>query len=419
MRKSLPCSAFFLAAILLTTLASAQQADRFAYASTDVQGQNSNWSFLRKLDLQTGTYSDVLLNGSDISYLAYDATSKKQFTAPLNDVRYGTAVNASFATGVAALAYDKKNNRLYYTPMFIDQLRYIDLKSMKVFYVTDQVFTGKPQKSSDQGNIVTRMVIAADGDGYAMTNDGMQLIRFTTGKKLQITDLGSLVDDPANKGVSIHNSCSSFGGDKIADDDGNLYVFSARNNVFKVNIGSHVATLLGPVSGLPNGFTINGAAVNENNQVVVGSAVESASYFIIDIKTLSATPFKITGAVWHSSDLANSNLYVSGNKPKATTTDLISRSTPANTGDGRINIFPNPITNNQFTIQFNDFETGNYTVQVTDVTGRQLMQQAVNVAGDNQSQTIRLSSSAARGVYLVKVTDPNSKSVFSTKIVLQ
>ena len=29
MRKSLPCSAFFLATILLTTLASAQQADRF------------------------------------------------------------------------------------------------------------------------------------------------------------------------------------------------------------------------------------------------------------------------------------------------------------------------------------------------------------------------------------------------------
>ena len=419
MRKRLPCNFLLLASILFTSLVSAQQADRFAYSTTDIQGQNGNWSFLRKLNLQTGEYSEILLNGNDISYLAYDATTKKQFTAPLNDVHYGNAINAAFGTGVAAIAYDKNNNRLYYTPMFIDQLRYVDLKSMKVYYLADQGFTGKPQKSSDQGNIVTRMVIAADGNGYAMTNDGMQLIRFTTGKKLQITDMGALVDDPSNKNISVHNSCSSFGGDMIADDDGNLYVFTARNNVYKVNIESRVATYLGPVSGLPGGFTINGAVVNEKNQVIVGSAMESASYFVVDTKTLAATPFTIIGTVWHSSDLANSNLLASGNKSKAATADLISRNMPANTGDGRINIYPNPITNNQFTIQFNDFEPGNYTVQITDVTGRQLMQQVVNVGGDNQSQTIRLSSSAARGVYLVKVSDPASKAVFSTKIVVQ
>src|SRR5436189_2828650 len=107
-------------------------------------------------------------------------------------------MQAPFSTGVAAMAYDKKNNRLYFTPMFIDQLRYVDLKTMKVFYVTDLAFTGMPQKSSDQGNVVTRMVIASDGNGYAMTNDGAHLIRFTTGKKLAIADLGALVDDPSN-----------------------------------------------------------------------------------------------------------------------------------------------------------------------------------------------------------------------------
>jgi hypothetical protein len=96
---------------------------------------------LRKLNLQTGEYSDVLLNGNDASLLAYDAVSKKQFAAPLNDAMFGNAINAAFATGVAAMAYDKKNDRLYYTPMFIDQLRYLDLKTMKVFYVADQPFT--------------------------------------------------------------------------------------------------------------------------------------------------------------------------------------------------------------------------------------------------------------------------------------
>lgn len=419
MRKSLPFVSLLLGTALLTNPATAQQTDRYAYAVTDVQPQGVNWNFLRKLNLQTGEYSDVLLSGNDVAFLANDATTKKQFTTPLTDQRYGNTINAAFATGVAAMAYDKKNNRIYYTPMLIDQLRYIDLKTMKVFYVTDKVFTGKPQKSSDQGNIVTRMVIADDGYGYAMTNDATQLIRFTTGKKLEITDLGAVVDDQANKGISVHNSCSSYGGDIIADDNGNLYILSARNHVFKVNIESKVATHLGAITGLPAGFTVNGAAVNEDNKIIVTSAVQASALYAVDAKTLVAASYKAGGAVWQTSDLANGNLLVSGNKAKSTTIDIVSRTIVPNSGDGKVNIFPNPVTNNQFVIQFNQLDAGNYTVQVTDVAGRQVMQQAVTVGGDNQAQTIRLNPSTTKGIYLVKVTDQNSKAVFSTKVIVQ
>jgi hypothetical protein len=416
MRKSLLFVFLLSGSVLLTNLLQAQS-DNFAYAVTDVQKEGANWSFLRKLNLQTGKYSDVLLNGNDASLPAYDAVSKKQFTEPLKDARYGANINAAFATGVAAMAYDKKNNRLYYTPMFIDQLRYVDLKTMKVFYVTEQVFTGMPQKSSDQGNVVTRMVIASDGNGYAMTNDGAHLIQFTTGKQLKIADLGALVDDPANKGTSIHSSCSSFGGDVIADDDGNLYALSARNNVFKINIESKVATYLGAISGLPAGFTVNGAAVNDKNQVIVASAMESASYFTVDPKTWAATAYKITGIVWHSSDLANSNLLVSGNRPKGTAPEL--RPQLSGNIDNRIQVYPNPVINNKFLIQFSQVEAGNYMVQLTDVIGRQVMQKAISISGDNQTQDINLSPAYTRGVYLLKVTDHNNKAVFSTKLVVQ
>ena len=419
MKKKLPLVSFLLGALFFTNYISGQEADRFAYAVTDINQQGASWNFLRKLNLQTGEYGPVLLSGNDASLLAYDAATKKQFASALNDAQYGNTVNAAFGTGVAAMAYDKKNNRLYYTPMLIDQLRYIDLKTMKVFYVTDRSFTGKPQKSPDQGNIVTRMVIAADGYGYAMTNDATQLIRFNMGKKLEITDLGSLVDDQANKDASVHNSCSSYGGDMIADDNGNLYVFSARNHVFKVNIESKVATHLGIISGLPNGFTVNGAAVNDDNQVIVSSAVQSASYFTINYKTLTATPYKIAGTVWQSSDLANSNLLISGKRPTAITSDVISKNTQATRGDNKVSIYPNPVTNNQFTLQFNRLDAGSYIIQVTDVMGLQIMQQNVSINGDNQSQNIKIAASSARGVYLVKVTDANSKTVFSTKVVLQ
>ena len=417
MRKRLPSLTILLGTLLLAQATPAQQTDRFAYAVTDVQ-PGANWSFLRKLNLNTGEYSQVLMSGDNINFVAYDATSRKQFETPLTDKTYGQLANAPFGTGVAAMAFDKKNNRIYYTPMFIDQLRYIDIKTMKAYYVTDQAFTGKPNKSSDQGNIVTRMVIAADGNGYAMTNDATQLIRFTTGKKLAITDLGAIADDQANKGVSIHNSCSSYGGDIVADDEGNLYVFSARNHVFRVNIETKVATHLGTISGLPSNFTVNGAVVNENNQVVVASAMESNSYFSVDMKTLAATPYKLTGTVWHTSDLGNSNMLVSGNKAKGGTVDLISRQTPGN-NDNTISIFPNPVTNNQFMMQFSQLAPGDYTIRITDVMGREIMQQPVTISNDNQTQLIRLSSANARGVYLVKVTGAAGKAVYSSKLVLQ
>jgi hypothetical protein len=417
MRKSIPCISLLLGTILFTTIVSAQQADRFAYSMTDVPQQNGNWVYLRMLNLETGKFSDPLINGMTAKQVVYDAFTKKEITDPGTN-KMGFSEQPVFNSGVAALALDSKHGRVYYTPMFIDQLRYYDIKSQQVYYVTVP-FTNQPQKSSDQGNIITRMVIAGDGNGYAMTNDGTQLLQFTTGKKPQIVDLGTLVDDPSNKGLSIHNSCSSFGGDMIADDDGNLYVFSARNHVFKVNIESRVATHLGAISGLPNGFTVNGAVVNSNNEIIVGSAIESTSLFVVNTKTWAASPLKTDGPVYHTSDLANSNLFVSGNQSKATTIDLISKNIPAPVGDNNINIFPNPVTNNQFTIQFNDLAAGSYTVHVTDVMGKQVTQQVVNVGGDNQSQIIRLSASSARGVYLVKVTDPNSKSVFSAKIVVQ
>jgi Secretion system C-terminal sorting domain len=417
MRKCLPFASFLLGTVLFTNDASAQQSERFAYAVTDMQQHGSNWAFLRKLDLQTGEYGQILLSGTDAGFLAHDASTKKQLTTPLTDQRYGTYINAPFATGVAAVAYDKRNNRLYYTPMLFDQLRYIDLKTMKVYYVTDRAFSGQSQKSTDQGNIVTRMVIASDGNGYAMTNDGMQLLQFTTGKKMQITDLGAVVDDQANKGVSIHNSCSSFGGDMIADDNGNLYAFSARNHVFKINIETKVATHLGVVTGLPAGFTINGAAVTDENKIIVSSAMQGGGLYTVDAKTFAASPYTVTGASWQTSDLANSNLLASGAKAKGGAPDLISN--PVMAGSEKISIYPNPVTNNQFAVQFNELEPGNYTIIVTDVTGRQIVQQPISISGENQTQQIKLNATSGRGVYLVKVANQSGKAVYSTKVVVQ
>ncbi|MEO5562780.1 MAG: T9SS type A sorting domain-containing protein [Chitinophagaceae bacterium] len=409
MRKSLLIFSFLLTILNIAY----SQADRFAYVITDNVQEGVNWNVLRKIDLQSNTYSDVLLNGNDANPLAFDAATKKQFTTPFTDARFGTVANAAFGTGVAAIAYDKANSRLYYTPMLIDQLRYIDLKTMKVYFVGGFANDALKTKAPDQSNIITRMAIASDGNGYALTNDGNHLIQFTTGKKIKVTDLGPIVDDQNNKTVSVHNSCSSFGGDMIADDNDNLYVFSARNQVFKVNIESKVATHLGAISGLPAGFTTNGAAVGSDNKILLVSATNNNALYTLDNKTWTAAPIK-SSIAWRSSDLANSNLLAT--RKSAMIPSVLTA--VADEADTRIGLYPNPTIGKQFTVQFNQPE-GNYIIQVTDALGRQTIRANANIKGKGQTESIQLPEATKRGVYLVKVVDQNKLTIFSRKIVVQ
>jgi hypothetical protein len=317
------------------------------------------------------------------------------------------------------MAYDKKNNRLYFTPMFIDQLRYIDLKSMKVYYVTDQAFTKLGSMHNDEGKIITRMTINPDGTGYAISNDGNTFVRFTTNKKLQITQLGSLVDDPSNGGVSVHNRCSSWGGDMIADDEGNLYILSSRNSVYQVDVETKAAKLLGYIQGLPQDFTTNGAVVTAEGKILVSSAVNGSGYFVVDPKDWKASLYEAKAGVFRSSDLANSNYLQT--KPKNTTvTEIVTRKAPDNVvAASKIQIYPNPVTNNQFTLQFGKITPGNYNVEMTNVMGQTIMQRAVNVQAEDQVETISIKSTLAKGVYLVKVVGADKISILNQKLVVQ
>lgn len=409
MKKSL----LFCATLLFTAFHVHSQVDRFAYVITDIDKEGGTWTCLRKIDLQSNTFGEILLHGSDAGAPAYDAVTKNQLAAPYTDPRFGNVANAAFATGVAAIAYDRKNNRLYYAPMFIDQLRYIDLKTMKVYFAGGTADALKV-KAADQSNIITRMAFASDGNGYALTNDGNHLIRFTTGKTHTVTDLGMLADDPANKSVSVHNSCSSFGGDMIADDDGNLYVFSAHNHVFKINIETKVATHLGMVSGLPQHFTINGAAVTEDNRILVASATSNDALYAIDHKTWAATAVH-TGSTWRSADLASSHLLAT-RQPMIIPPVL--SSVVEDIQDNRIHLYPNPVVNKQFVVQFYELD-GNYTLQVTDMLGREMTRSVIDVKVKAQTVIVRLPAMARPGLYLVKIVAPGNQPVFTRKIVVQ
>jgi Secretion system C-terminal sorting domain len=334
-----------------------------------------------------------------------------------------------FATNSAAMAYDKKHDRLYYTPMSINQLRYIDLKSNKIYYFEDEAF-GTVKGMGDGPNQITRMVIASDGNGYALSNDANHFIRFTTGKKPTITDLGALTDDEKNGSNSVHGP-RGYGGDMVADASENLYLIMANRSVFKISIENKVATFVGAIKGLPRGFSTNGAMVEEGSKVIVASSESTVGYYRFDLTTMQAEQVSAQGDVFNASDLANGNL-ISLKKKKDTkdeetvkeearqtiTEETAKSRVPEIFGGNNISIYPNPVTNGTVKISFNDLPAGKYQVQLLDLSGKLVSTHEVNLSAKSQITDFNLPD-VAKGSYFVKViSEPNKVSVTS-KLVVQ
>lgn len=339
-----------------------------------------------------------------------------------------------FSTNSAAMAYDKKHERLYYTPMNINQLRYIDLKSNKIYYFEDEAF-GLVKGYGDVANQITRMAIGSDGHGYALSNDGNHLIRFTTDKKQTITDLGSLTDDANNGNNSIHNP-GGYGGDMIADANENLYLITANRRVFKISIETRVATFLGAIKGLPGGFSTNGAMVEEGSKVIVASSESTVGYFRFDLNTLQAERVSPEGQVFNASDLANGNLAFEKKKkdrkkeeeevaPEETKPPVVEETartrkpeTPT-TDEGTISVFPNPVTGGSAVrVSFANQPAGKYQIQLLDLSGKLIKAQEVTVS--NKAQLMDFSiPDVAKGSYLVKVTGEGNRVSVTNKIVVQ
>ncbi len=349
-------------------------------------------------------------------------------------IREGGMGNSPFSGSSAAMAYDKKHERLYYTPMAINQLRYIDLKSGKVYYFEDEPF-GVVKGMGDAPNQITRMVIASDGNGYALTNDANHLIRFTTGKNPAITDLGALADAADTK-YSVH-SRAGYGGDMVADASGNLYLLTANRNVFKVNIETKAVTYLGKITGLPQDFSTNGAMVEEGSKVIIASSQSTTGYYRFDLTTLAAEKVSGSADVFNASDLANGNLAfdkkkkdkkIKNEEPAEAKPEIKPDVTETKTQKGEqqeiltkngIAVYPNPVTNGVVNLSFANQAPGRYQVQLLDLSGRVISSKEVNIGGDAQIETFKFPELSVSGSYLLRISSEVNKINVTNKIVVQ
>lgn len=389
-------------------LSSVAQDANSSFAITGKGAGDFHWVNIRQVNIKTGLVERTVYDNNSNAVMTTAFTAGGQKTSPV------------MGYGVAAAAYDKMHNRLYFTQMHYGVLSYVDLnKKEPVFNFAGALVQRNDGTFLQEESHITRMVIGADGNGYGITNDGDHLIRFTTGKKAVITDLGNLIDAESNKGISVHNKCSSWGGDMIADAYNKLYIISANHNIFTVDVDTRVATHIGTITGLPANFSTNGAAVDADGAIVVSSANTFEGYYKFKINDFAAVKIEGSDKTYNASDLANGNLLLQKEADAAKNFGAADFRPVIPVINADAHIYPNPVTSNEFKVSFEGQQSGKYNVTITDLSGKPVMTRVVNVAPKTQVETIPLNRSFAKGMYMVKVTDANNKFIFTERIVIQ
>ncbi|HMO32127.1 MAG TPA: T9SS type A sorting domain-containing protein [Lacibacter sp.] len=315
---------------------------------------------------------------------------------------------------MAALGYSAGTRQLFFMPIFQPELRWVDLGNpgQPRFHRLPLAVMQMPDPA-DPGQHITRMTIGANQMGYALSNDARHFYAFTTGAQPQLTELGPLRDAPGNGGNSLFNACTSWGGDLVATTDGDLLLFTQRNYVYRIDPSTRLATWLGQVQGLPVNFTSNGAAADENGQVLLACSVGNHTLYRVNPLTLQAEALP-GEELYNYSDMASSYLAQGKNRSFVPAAPQVSLEATTS-----IRSYPNPVINNRLLVRFDPGMAGRYHLQVLDVNGRILSQQVLQLSGSGLVTELPFDPAWSRGTYLLQVTGESGGRPYMQKIVLQ
>lgn len=387
----------FLPLILLASFsAHAQKQSIFGFSSPDIPFQ---WKSIQEFSPTGGAVKTI-----------YDGNKAIQFL----DARTRNSLIGNTDAGlVAATGYNEGTKQLFYIPMQSNELRWAKWNGNQspIFYALKSSILSQLDFSKTEQQI-TRMTINQKGVGYALTNDAMHLIEFTTGENPIIRDLGQLIDAGANGQNSVHNACSSYGGDMVAGDDGNIYLITQRSQVYMFSPQTRIAKYLGNIKGLPQSFTTNGAAATASGDLLLTCSNGDQNCFLVNPEKWEASAlFSEAPKGYNMSDLASS--YLMSRKPRSTSSVIAAEK------DARIILFPNPLTGSRLQISFDNAESGNHQVQLVDLTGKIINQQILNLNKGTQSVLLNYPAEFAKGTYFIKVTNPSDKTIHTSKLMIQ
>ncbi|HWY36238.1 MAG TPA: T9SS type A sorting domain-containing protein, partial [Nitrosopumilaceae archaeon] len=85
----------------------------------------------------------------------------------------------------------------------------------------------------------------------------------------------------------------------------------------------------------------------------------------------------------------------------------------------RIRIFPNPVMEDEVSIQFNELQPGNYAIQLSNTLGRRMIQQNVTITGHSQTEIIHIPGYIAQGFYYIRILDEKNNVVGTQKMIVE
>ncbi|MPS73500.1 MAG: T9SS type A sorting domain-containing protein [Chryseobacterium sp.] len=369
----------------VSTMAFAQQ-DIFALTGKDVT--NIIFQDFRSLDSKKGITENILLSGKDQPRI-YSTKLNKEVSADNK-----SSANA-LSNQIATLAVDGRG-KLVYMPMFSSNIYILDSKTKDITLLENDLSN---PTSCDIGSQFSRMAAGSDGNVYALSNSGSQLLKISNKDgKYSVTDLGIVKDDSGNGENLLSKMQTGFGGDMIADENNNFYVFSALGNVFKVK--DMKAKFIGKIKSLPENFSINGAAVNSEGKIILASA-KGGVFHTLNLETLQ-------------SEKMNNNLdmpiYDLGSP-------YVLKSNKATVDNNKNDIYPTIVSEGFVNVRMADNQKGNANVKVYNVSGNLVSNQTItNISNsENRIELDRLVS----GVYVVNVESENGKTIVSKKIIVK
>lgn len=259
-----------------------------ARTTSGLPGDNQPYRYFKTVSTSNGTGGSILYNGE--TGLCRNALTNALLPS------------GSVLKYASAIAYDKNSNRIYFVNNYSNSLQdlcYVDLnQTTKTAYR----YVNYPLETTLSGGWnINRMAFASDGYGYAITQNGQDIIRFSVNPSTNIptiTRLGALINDASNGSFDI---LDESGGDIFGDGSGNLYLIANSSRMYKINPNTKISTYLGTVSPFP-ASTSNAIAVDASGTVYIGGAYRNV--YTVNLLTMEGN--SITGGstsnVWTTGD---------------------------------------------------------------------------------------------------------------------
>lgn len=362
---------FFSSIILAGTLVSAQDIT----AVTGLTKGKIEFRDFRKIDLNNMNSQNVLVSKTDNITLISDE---------------GKTCNCS--KYIAAMTTTETGD-LFFIPM--TQSRLMSISASK-----KGTFTNIEKSALDTKNQATyfaRMTTTPDGFMYALNNNGTELLKITPNGTIQ--NLGA-VDSFITQMKNLGNETMAYGGDMISDAFGNLFVISAAGNIFKLNPNNLNTSFVGKIKGLPEKYTVNGAAVDQEGNVVLGTTSEFGFYHLdfdsLEAKFVANYDFPIY-------DLASTN-FLKQNMAD----DLMSSS---------YSLYPTIVKNNELNIVSKSNDSNILNVSVWSLNNKQVYSNTVSVKAIGDFK-VNLNGALQPGIYVLKASNQDGIEVINTKFTL-